>query len=210
MRPKPAIMRQTEKIEMATFKILSGKSLKSAIAGYGKSVSTFTEKTHQLAYSAINHVEEHHDAIYCNALYEATPSNYRAALVIWFKAFGKVTFDSNEKAFTYSKGSKSDLPTALTVSPADYAKGESTKARAAVALIDRAKGMAEKCVKDEKASRADKAFARAMLKFVKAYAGETAEAPATADNVVSIDKAKKPAKAAKAKAVKPAKEAAAA
>ena len=189
----------------ATFKILSGKSLKSAIAGYGKTVSTFTEKTHQLAYSAINHVEEHHDAIYCNALYEATPANYRAALANWMKAFGKVTFDANEKTFTYAKGKASDLPAALQVSPADFAKDANAKPRVAVALIDRTKAMAEKVVKDDKASRADKAFARALLNFVKAHQSEDA------DNVVSIEsaKAKKPVKAKTVKTPKAAKPAAA-
>ncbi|EBX4816790.1 hypothetical protein DRY87_24495, partial [Salmonella enterica subsp. enterica serovar Newport] len=64
---------------MTSFAILSGKSLKSAIAGYGKIAATFSQKTHQLAYSALDHVEQHHDAIYCNAIYSATPKNYRAS-----------------------------------------------------------------------------------------------------------------------------------
>ena len=77
---------------MTAFAILTGKSLKTAVASYGKTAATFTEKTHQLAYSALNHVEQHHDAIYCNAIYSATPKNYRAAVVKLMTAFGKVAF----------------------------------------------------------------------------------------------------------------------
>ncbi|EBW2353252.1 hypothetical protein C9W97_25240, partial [Salmonella enterica subsp. enterica serovar Enteritidis] len=107
---------------MTSFAILSGKSLKSAIAGYGKIAATFSQKTHQLAYSALDHVEQHHDAIYCNAIYSATPKNYRASIVKWLTAFGKVSFDTVKLEFTYSKGKKSDLSAALLISPADYEK----------------------------------------------------------------------------------------
>ena len=34
---------------MTAFAILTGKSLKTAVANYGKTAATFTEKTHQLS-----------------------------------------------------------------------------------------------------------------------------------------------------------------
>lgn len=180
---------------MTAFAILSGKSLKAAIAGYGKIAATFTEKTHQLAYSAINHVEEHHDAIYCNALYNATPANYRAALVTWMKDFGKLTFDATTKAFTYNKAKKSDLPTALTVSPAEYAKAASTKAT----NFDEVKQL-ESLIKKFEEKKATPAVLNALRGVLRIAQGKGAPA---AENVVAaptLVKARK-AKAAKAKPV---------
>lgn len=109
---------------MATFKILTGAALKNAISGFGKKSSTYAELTHQLSYSALNHVELHHDAIYVTSLFEATPVNYRSAIVRWAVNFGSVTFDAKTTAFTYKKGKASDMDGAMKVSPADFVKSE--------------------------------------------------------------------------------------
>ncbi|MCM0751527.1 hypothetical protein DEA98_09985 [Brucella pseudogrignonensis] len=71
---------------MANFKVLKGNALGKAIEGRGEAIATFTEKEHQLAYSAIAHLDEHNDAKYVNALYAVTPVNYRAGLRAWVGA----------------------------------------------------------------------------------------------------------------------------
>ena len=116
---------------MAKFQVLAGKALASAIAGRAKAVATFTEREHQLAYSALNHVELHNDAKYLNALFDVTPANYRKGLVSWATAFGKVSFDSKERAFAYAKGKKSDMDQAMEIAPANYEKAKGEKPKAA-------------------------------------------------------------------------------
>lgn len=183
---------------MATFKILTGKALSAAIAGFGKVSATYSEKTHQLAYSALNHVEEHHDACHLNSLYAATPVNYRSALVRWSTAFGKVTFDAKELAFTYAKGKASDMPAALAVSPADYVKDSSTKAEAKFDEIAQLESVIKRFT-EKGASRKMLSALKGALRMVKG------EVPA-AENVVP---AAKVIKARKAKASKAAPKAAA-
>lgn len=107
---------------MAKFEILTGSKLKNAIAGRGKAVATFTEREHQIAYSALHHVEMHSCPSHLNALLDATPANYRRGLVSWATAFGKVSFDAETRAFEYAKGKKSDMEAALEVAPANYEK----------------------------------------------------------------------------------------
>ncbi|MBR2689182.1 MAG: hypothetical protein IKE42_15120 [Aquamicrobium sp.] len=172
---------------MTAFAILTGKSLKNAVANYGKTAATFTEKTHQLAYSAINHVEQHHDAIYCNAIYSATPKNYRAAVVKWMTAFGKVAFDAIKLVFTYSKGKKSDLPAAFVVSPAEYEKAKgATENKAKAALIDRIAKIADATLDNDDAGQDDKNFALFMATQIKKYREMTAKAKPAASNVVDM------------------------
>lgn len=107
---------------MAKFVVLTGSKLNSAISGFGKTVSTFAEREHQLAFSALNHVELHNDPKYLNALYAVTPVNYRKGLVSWSTAYGKVAFNAETRAFEYSKGKKSDMVTAMEIAPANYEK----------------------------------------------------------------------------------------
>lgn len=172
---------------MTAFAILTGKALKGAIANYGKTAATFAERTHQLAYSALLHVENHHDAVYCNAIFTATPKNYRGALVSWFKAFGKVSFDSAKSEFVYSKGRKSDLPTALTVSPADYAKAKSdTTDKAGKSLLERLEAMMQGVMDSEKATDQDRNVASAVNKVLIAFRRTMPKAEAPTSNVVPI------------------------
>ncbi|EUB97291.1 hypothetical protein PMI07_000867 [Rhizobium sp. CF080] len=105
---------------MAKFVVLTGSKLNSAINGFGKVVSTFSEREHQLAYSALNHVELHNDPKYLNALYAVTPVNYRKGLVSWSTAFGKVSFDKATSVFTYVKGKASKMDEAMEIAPANY------------------------------------------------------------------------------------------
>lgn len=107
---------------MAAFTVLTGKKLSAAIKGYGAKAETFAKLTHQLAYSALRHVEDHHCASHLNALFAATPTNYRNTLRIWAKDLGKVTFDAEAQAFAYAKDASSDMDKALDVSPAEYAR----------------------------------------------------------------------------------------
>tara|TARA_B100000678_G_scaffold152398_1_gene127243 strand:- start:597 stop:1223 length:627 start_codon:yes stop_codon:yes gene_type:complete len=115
-------------IKMATFQIIKGKALANAIAGRAKQVATFKEREHQLAASALTHLDAHNDACYVQALYEVTPRNYRAGLVKWATAFGKCKFDAKAEKFEYRKG-KSDMEAAMKIAPADYVK-ETKKADA--------------------------------------------------------------------------------
>ncbi|EFO32116.1 conserved hypothetical protein, partial [Roseibium sp. TrichSKD4] len=95
-----------------SFKILKGAALKNAIAGYGKKVASFSQHTHQLAYSALQHVDDHSCTSHLNALYASTPTNYRGAIRVWALAFGKVKFDAKTLEFTYNKKGVSDLESA--------------------------------------------------------------------------------------------------
>lgn len=112
---------------MAQFQILTGKALNAAIAGRAKAVATFTEREHQIAYSALHHVELHNDPKYLNALYAVTPANYRKGLRSWSAAFGKVKFDDKAGEFVYVAGKKSNMEGALEVAPANYEKAAGKK-----------------------------------------------------------------------------------
>lgn len=112
---------------MAQFEILSGKSLKSAIAGRGAAIATFTQREHQLAVSALAHLDAHNDVIYVQALYDMSPANYKPSLRKWFVEFGKCGFkandDGNGGAFTYSKSKASNIDEAMKIAPANFEKG---------------------------------------------------------------------------------------
>ena len=60
---------------MTKFTVLSGSAIGKAIVSFGKAIGTFKAREHQLAFSAINHVDLHNDPKYLNALYTATPAN---------------------------------------------------------------------------------------------------------------------------------------
>jgi hypothetical protein len=115
-----------ENTTMAHFAIITGKALKNAIAGRGQQISTFTEREHQLAVSALAHLGEHNDIIYVQALYDMSPANYRTGLRLWFCEFGKCTFKAGEKGqggtFVYAKGKPSDIDGAMKVAPANFEK----------------------------------------------------------------------------------------
>lgn len=112
---------------MKNFTVLKGKALANAIAGFGKVSATYTERTHQIAYSAIAHLDEHNCVRHLNALFAATPANYRGAIMKWACHFGKAKFNAESKAFEYSKGKQSDLPSAYLVSPAEFVKPSGKK-----------------------------------------------------------------------------------
>lgn len=137
---------------MAQFQILTGKALSSAIAGRAKAVATFTEREHQIAYSALHHVELHNDPKYLNALYAVTPVNYRKGLRAWSQAFGKVKFDDATSAFAYVPGKTSNMEGALETAPANFEKAGGKKKDAGefdeIAYLERAL----KKLEDNKAS----------------------------------------------------------
>lgn len=111
---------------MAQFAIITGKALKTAIAGRGAQIATFTQREHQLAVSAIAHLGEHNDVIYVQALYDMSPANYQRGLRLWFCEFGKCTFKANETgkggAFVYAKSRATDIEGAMKVAPANFEK----------------------------------------------------------------------------------------
>lgn len=107
---------------MTAFQILTGSALKSAIAGRAKAAASFTEREHQLAASCLMHVEKHSCPSHLNALYQATPTNYRAGLASWSAAFGRVVFDKSTGAFTFAKGKKTDVDGLLAIAPANFEK----------------------------------------------------------------------------------------
>ncbi len=112
--------------------LIAGKNLKSAINAYGKQAATFAEKMHQLAASAVAHLNAHNELCYVQQLYDATPLNFRPVLREYIVNFGKVKFnaiDAKTKApvnkFELSTGKK--LPenaesVMLTVTPSEFAK----------------------------------------------------------------------------------------
>lgn len=150
-----------------TFDVLKGKSLGAAIKGREKVAATFAAREHQLAYSALVHVDEHHDVIYLNRLYAVTPANYRYGLMMWAKEFGKCRFDSKTREFVFSKGKKSDLKSALNVAPANYkpAKGDNSEP-AAFDEIKALEKFIERCV-DKDASPTMVHGLQQILKAVK-------------------------------------------
>lgn len=132
---------------MTTFTVLKGKALSAAIKGRAKVASTFTEREHQLAYSALAHVDEHHDVIYVQRLLEVTPKNYQPGLIAWATAFGKCKYDRKAEQFSYVKSKKSDLPAAMKVAPANYQKAATAKTQAA---FDEVKALESVIAKFEK------------------------------------------------------------
>jgi hypothetical protein len=187
---------------MAQFQVLEGKKIAGAIKGFGAKAATFSTLVHQIAYSAINHVEQHHDAIYCNAFYNALPVNYRKMVTDYMTAFGKVSFDAKELVFAYSKGKKSDLETALTVSPAEFQRQKKagmervdTVEKALASFLTRLQAIKDKSGLDPRVLSAAKGIA--------ALIGGKAEASEFSDsNVIDMPnpltpKADKPQKAAK-------------
>ncbi|WP_210321128.1 hypothetical protein [Aquibium microcysteis] len=153
---------------MAKFEVLTGKALKAKVAGFGKRAATFSADMHQLAFSALQHVEDHHDPVYCTQLFQAMPTNYQASLKNWFTAFGKVTFNRDAMAFAYAKGKASDMAKAMDVSPAEFQRAKGA-AKTTSALMDRVESLAKKAIEGADTSHEDKAFARALANFVQMY-----------------------------------------
>lgn len=186
---------------MTTFNILKGSALGKAIAGQGKAVATFTAREHQLAYSALSHMEPasegkapSNDPKYINALYAVTPANYRRGLVDWACAFGRVTFDKSKGEFAYAKGKKADLDGALKVAPANFAKAaKKGVSKADVSLMDRVEGLAIKTIENDSASKDDRAFAKALRNFLNMHKGSILRGTAT-DKPAKAPKAAKVAK----------------
>lgn len=177
---------------MAKFVVLTGSKLNSAISGFGKTVSTFAEREHQLAYSALNHVELHNDPKYLNALYAVTPVNYRKGLVSWSTAFGKVSFNTESRAFEYAKGKTSKMTEAMEIAPANYEKAAG-KAKAK-GDFDEVKYLEKVVAKLEEEG--------ASPRVLQAIKGALTLARTPAAAIVTPAKAEKPAKV---KAAKPAK-----
>ncbi|MDR6954137.1 hypothetical protein J2X65_003505 [Ancylobacter sp. 3268] len=111
---------------MTKFTILTGAAIGKAIAGFGKAIETFKAREHQLAFSALNHVDMHNDPKYLNALYAATPANYRGGLRLWATHFGAVKFDEKAESgpFVYAKGKTADMEGAMNTAPADFVKSQ--------------------------------------------------------------------------------------
>jgi hypothetical protein len=103
-----------------SIQVLSGSALKNAIKGAAKKFATYGEFVHQVTYSCLNHVEGFADPCHLNAFYASAPTDVKRRIRIYSTTFGKVAFDSKTMLFTFSKGKKSDLPTALITSPNEY------------------------------------------------------------------------------------------
>lgn len=181
---------------MAQFSVLKGKGIAKAIAGFGAKAATFSQLMHQIAYSALNHVEEHHDACYVQQFYDAAPVNYRAMLVTWFTNFGRVSFDAKALTFTYAKSKKSDMDGALAVSPAEFQKEskggaakEDTVEKVIASMMTRLEAIRDK------GTKIDPRIMQAAKGLVLLAEGKAGQAPA---ELVKSDKA------AKAKKAKPA------
>ncbi len=158
-----------------TFKVLSGKSLSRAITGYGKTASTFSQRTHQLAYCALLHVENHNCASHLTNLYASSPTNYRGQIREYACALGKVKFDTEKQEFAYSKGKQSDLDTALKVSPAEFQREKKKAATSAKSFADRLAALAEKELKE---AGGDHELAKKLANFLKANEPKATPAPA--------------------------------
>lgn len=153
---------------MAQFEIITGKALKSAIAGRGQQIATFTQREHQLAVSALAHLGEHNDVIYVQALYDMSPANYQRGLRLWFLEFGKCAFKANESGkggtFTYAKGKPSDIEGAMAVAPANFEK-EAKAAASEPKTFDAAEYLAkvvEKLMKEDADIRVIRAIEGAL------------------------------------------------
>lgn len=158
---------------MAKFEIITGKALKSAIAGRGKAIATFTEREHQLAVSALAHLENHNDPIYVQALYDMSPANYKRGLRLWFVEFGKCTFKAAEQGqggtFVYAKARPSNLEGAMEIAPANFekAKKESDSEPKAFVVADYLAKVVEKLKKED----ADVTVIRAVEAAVRVAGG---------------------------------------
>ncbi|GHB34005.1 hypothetical protein GCM10007094_23740 [Pseudovibrio japonicus] len=167
-----------------SFKVLSGKALTRAISGYGKTATTFSQRTHQLAYCALLHVEEHNCASHIAKLYQSSPTNYRGQIREYACALGKVTFDTETQEFAYSKGKKSDLETALKVSPAEFLREKKKGTPASKSFADRLSALVEK---ELKAASGDHALAKKLANFLQANQPKESPAPANDQNEVQLE-----------------------
>lgn len=177
----------------AKFVVLTGSALTSAIAGRAKAVSTFTEREHQIAYSALNHCSISNDPKYLNALYTATPANYRKGLVLWSVEYGNVAFDQKTGAFKYAKGKTFNMDSAMDIAPANFEKQAKAAKEAKETAFDEIKYLEGVVAKfeDKKGSPRILQALKGALTMAKSEAIEAAKAPA------------KPAKVKKPKAVAP-------
>ncbi|KZL17674.1 hypothetical protein PsAD2_03010 [Pseudovibrio axinellae] len=167
-----------------SFKVLSGKALSRAISGYGKTAASFAQRTHQLAYCALLHVEEHNCASLLTKLYESSPTNYRTQIREYACALGKVAFDTDKQEFAYSKGKKSDMETALRVSPAEFQREIKQSASASKSFADRLSALVEK---EMKAESGDHALAKKLANFLKANEPKSVIAPANDQGEVQLE-----------------------
>jgi len=121
----------------------------------------------------------------------ATPTGYRGGLRTWTVAFGPVSFDDKAEngPFTYQKGKTSDLPGAMAVAPADYAKESKASAPKA---FDEAQELERvyKRFSDNNASARTLSVLKSLLNQTKVGLVASSEAPEPAKVVKSAPKAK--------------------
>ena len=147
---------------MSKFEVLNGSAIGKAITSFGKAITSHKAREHQVAYSAIAHMEPKeegkapsNDPKYLNALYAATPANYRAGLKNWALAFARVRFDDKAEngPFVYNPKGTADLVGAMDVAPADYAKATSDKAAAPLNLVKAIEGLIKKAIEANVSAR---------------------------------------------------------
>jgi hypothetical protein len=157
-----------ENTTMVKFEIITGKALKSAIAGRGQQIATFTQREHQLAVSALAHLGEHNDVIYVQALYDMSPANYQRGLRLWFLEFGKCTFKANESGkggvFVYAKSKPSNVEGAMEIAPANFerASKEASTEPKAFSVSDYLAKVVEKLQKEDADIRVIRAIEGAL------------------------------------------------
>ncbi|HLP66753.1 MAG TPA: hypothetical protein VK181_04465 [Rhizobium sp.] len=149
---------------MAKFEIITGKALKSAIAGRGKAIATFTEREHQLAVSALAHLENHNEPIYVQALYDMSPANYKRGLCTF-----KAAEQGQGGTFVYAKARPSNIAGAMEIAPANFEKAtkEENSEPKAFVVADYLSKVVEKLKKED----ADVTVIRAVEAAVRVAGG---------------------------------------
>ena len=96
-------------------KILTGADvINAAIKSIAKRGKAFDKDVHVAAVSTLVHADKHGDITLAQKLVDALPASQRKnALRDWFLAYGKFSYDMQNKAFTYKKDAVTQLETAI-------------------------------------------------------------------------------------------------
>ncbi len=98
-----------------TVKYLKPADLDKAIKSIAQRGAKLDADIQVAALSALNHLAEHRDAVFCGKLYNNMPKgSRRSSLALWFTAFGAVKLNTDaatkgEFPFVFDKQGKTDL-----------------------------------------------------------------------------------------------------
>lgn len=107
--------KKTAKKPIALVKVITdAAAINTAITSIGKRGKTLDRDMHTVAVSCLIHADKHGDITLANRLIEVMPKTARTnALKDWFLAFGKFSYDADNKCFAFNKTATTQTKAAM-------------------------------------------------------------------------------------------------